>query len=75
MLETDGGDPPGQLLPPHWLGTKNKQLELGQWRRKVPEPAETNTLFPATHTQLWNPCIWSRAGGFLSSPQASEKKG
>lgn len=54
---------PGQLLSPHWLGTRNKQLELGQWRRKVPEPAETHTLFPTTNTQLWNPQIWSRMGG------------
>lgn len=64
MLETDGS----QFLPPRWLGTRSRQLELGQWRQKVPGPAaEANTLFPTTHTQLWNPQIWSRTDSFFSS--------
>jgi hypothetical protein len=30
---------------------------------EVPEPAvEANTLFPTTHTQLWNSRIWSGEG-------------
>lgn len=34
----------------------------------MPEPAaEANTLFPNTHTQLWNLRIWIGKGSFLAT--------